>query len=110
MTALSAEIIPREIYPSAVAWRSSVWQGASIAGPALGGILYGFSGAALAYAVVVALFIGALVALTLVTYESPPVENTADPPEAGSREPSGNAASERRPLPGHPSGNARTRR
>ena len=77
VTALSAEIIPREIYPSAVAWRSSVWQGASIAGPALGGVLYGFSGAALAYAVVVALFIGALVALTLVTYESPPVENTA---------------------------------
>src|SRR5262249_31309010 len=42
VTALSAELTPREIYSSAVAWRSSTWQGAAIAGPALGGMLYGF--------------------------------------------------------------------
>src|SRR5258708_6316380 len=62
VTALSAELIPREIYSGAVAWRSSVWQGAAIAGPALGGMLYGFSGPKLAYGVVVALFFGALAA------------------------------------------------
>src|ERR687883_448064 len=46
-TALGAEIVPRETYANAVAWRSSLWQFAAVVGPALGGVLYGFSGAAL---------------------------------------------------------------
>ena len=50
-TALGAEIVPRETYANAVAWRSSLWQFAAVVGPALGGVLYGFSGARLAYAV-----------------------------------------------------------
>ncbi len=50
-TALGAEIVPREIYVNAVAWRSSVWQFGAVVGPALGGVLYGFSGARLSYAV-----------------------------------------------------------
>jgi len=49
-TALGAEIVPRETYANAVAWRSSLWQFAAVLGPALGGLLYGFSGARLAYA------------------------------------------------------------
>ncbi|NUQ19940.1 MAG: MFS transporter [Gemmatimonadaceae bacterium] len=54
-TALGAEIVPRETYPNAVAWRSSLWQFAAVIGPALGGMLYGFSGARLSYAVEAAL-------------------------------------------------------
>ena len=73
VTALSAELIPREIYSSAVAWRSSTWQGAAIAGPALGGMLYGFSGPRLAYGVVVALFVGALAAFGAITHKSEPL-------------------------------------
>ncbi len=73
LTALSAEVIPREIYGSAVAWRSSVWQGAAIAGPALGGVLYGFSGPKLAYGVVVVLFALALGALLAITHKSAPL-------------------------------------
>src|SRR5436853_5011000 len=42
--ALGAELIPRDLYASAVAWRSSTWQTAAVAGPALGGLLYGFFG------------------------------------------------------------------
>jgi len=49
-TALGAEIVPRETYANAVAWRSSLWQFAAVLGPALGGLLYGFSGARAAYA------------------------------------------------------------
>jgi MFS family permease len=49
-TALGAEIVPRETYANAVAWRSSLWQFAAVMGPATGGLLYGFSGAASAYA------------------------------------------------------------
>ena len=44
-TALSAEIVPRETYVNAVAWRASLWQLAAVVGPAMGGMLYGFSGA-----------------------------------------------------------------
>jgi MFS family permease len=73
VTALSAELIPREIYSGAVAWRSSVWQGAAIAGPALGGMLYGFSGPKLAYAIVVALFAVALAALAAIRHKSEPL-------------------------------------
>src|SRR5918911_1524855 len=54
-TALGAEIVPRETYTNAVAWRSSLWQFAAVVGPALGGVLYGFSGARLAYTVEAAL-------------------------------------------------------
>ena len=48
-TALGAEIVPRETYTNAITWRSSLWQFAAVIGPALGGVLYGFSGARLAY-------------------------------------------------------------
>ncbi|HEX8851281.1 MAG TPA: MFS transporter, partial [Gemmatimonadaceae bacterium] len=54
-TALGAEIVPRETYANAVAWRSSLWQFAAVIGPALGGMLYGFSGARLSYAAEVVL-------------------------------------------------------
>ena len=72
LTALSAEVVPREIYSGAVAWRSSVWQGAAIAGPALGGMLYGFSGPKLAYGVVVALFAASLTALGAIVHTPEP--------------------------------------
>jgi MFS family permease len=39
-----AMIIPRENYPNSSTWNSSVWQTASILGPAVGGLLYGFAG------------------------------------------------------------------
>src|SRR5690349_24519888 len=54
-TALGAEIVPRETYTNAITWRSSLWQFAAVIGPAAGGILYGFSGARLAYTVETAL-------------------------------------------------------
>jgi MFS family permease len=50
-TALGAEIVPRETYTNAITWRSSLWQFAAVVGPAAGGIIYGFSGARLAYIV-----------------------------------------------------------
>ena len=49
-TALGAEIVPRETYANAVAWRSSLWQFGAVVGPALGGLLYGFASARMAYA------------------------------------------------------------
>jgi MFS family permease len=51
--ALSAAVVPRELYPNAVAWRTSAWHLAAVAGPAIGGLLYGFAGPAAAYGAVI---------------------------------------------------------
>ncbi len=41
---LMAMIIPRKHYANSATWNSSAWQTASIIGPAIGGLLYGFAG------------------------------------------------------------------
>jgi MFS family permease len=38
MSSLLPQIVPRELYPNAAAWESSMWQVATIAGPAIGGL------------------------------------------------------------------------
>jgi MFS family permease len=54
-SALGAELVPRELYPNAVTWRSSAWQLAEVVGPAIGGLVYGFGSASAAYGVDAAL-------------------------------------------------------
>jgi MFS family permease len=71
-TALGAEIVPREIYVNAVAWRSSVWQFGAVAGPALGGVLYGFSGARLSYVVETVLCAAGWLLYVLIDYTHSP--------------------------------------
>jgi MFS family permease len=66
--AMSAEIIPRSMYENAIAWRSSTWQTAAVIGPAVGGLLYGFSGPVAAYAVDGAVMLFAVVGFMLVRY------------------------------------------
>ena len=66
--ALSAEIIPRSMYQNAIAWRSSTWQTASVIGPAIGGLLYGFAGAVVSYAVAALLMLVALAAFLMMRY------------------------------------------
>jgi MFS family permease len=78
-SALSAEVVPRELYANAIAWRSSTWQFAAILGPALGGLVYGFSGAAVAYAGVTVLMALALGTLWLVTHNAMPASATTLP-------------------------------
>ncbi|MGZ4809874.1 MAG: MFS transporter [Thermoanaerobaculia bacterium] len=68
-TALSADVVPRELYANAVTWRSSTWQFSAIAGPAIGGLLYGFSGITAAYATVAVLMAIAVVVLLFVAIE-----------------------------------------
>jgi MFS family permease len=40
---LVVNLVPREDFANAITWNSSAWQIASIAGPAVGGLLYGIS-------------------------------------------------------------------
>ena len=67
--ALGAELISRDIYENAIAWRSSCWQTAAVIGPAMGGLLYGFSGALASYSVDAVLMILALIGFLLLRYE-----------------------------------------
>jgi MFS family permease len=78
-TALGAEIVPREIYVNAVAWRSSVWQFGAVVGPALGGVLYGFSGPRLSYVVETVLCAAGWLLYVLIDYTHRP-----RPPREGS--------------------------
>jgi MFS family permease len=60
--ALLPNLVPREEWGSAIAWGSSVWQTATIIGPALGGLLYAvgetavFGAAVLSFAATAVLF------------------------------------------------------
>jgi MFS family permease len=53
--ALGTMIVPASLYANAATWRSSIWQFASVLGPAIGGLLFAFVGALTTYAVVLAL-------------------------------------------------------
>lgn len=74
-TALSAELIPRDQFANAVAWRSSIWQFAAVVGPAAGGLLYGFAGPTAAYATDAVLMAISGVAIALIAHASAAPEN-----------------------------------
>ena len=78
--ALSAEVVPREMYPNAVAWRTSVWHLAAVAGPAAGGLIYGLSGPAVAYGVVIAVMALSLAVIVTVTHRVKPATGGDDLP------------------------------
>jgi len=67
-TALSAEVVPRPLYPNAVTWRSSSWQLAAVLGPALGGLIYGFGSVTAAYVVDASLMLTALAAIARIRH------------------------------------------
>jgi MFS family permease len=62
-TALAAELVPRELYANASAWRTSSFQIAAVTGPAIGGLLYAVGGPTAAYTVDVVLMLTALVVM-----------------------------------------------
>jgi len=60
------QLIPRDLYTNAVTWNSTIWEGASVAGPALGGLLIDLVGLNTTYMVDVLLVIGGVVSYALV--------------------------------------------
>ncbi len=67
--ALLPQLVPEEHFPNAVAWNASVFQGATIIGPAVGGLLYGFfKGPGLVYS----LAVSAAIVATLLTIRIKP--------------------------------------
>jgi MFS family permease len=69
--ALSAELVPRELFANAITWRSGSWQLASVIGPAVGGVLYAVGGTRLAYGVDAALMVLATGLLITIRHRSP---------------------------------------
>jgi MFS family permease len=82
--ALSAEVIPRELYPRAIAWRTSTWHLAAVVGPAAGGLLYGFAGPAAAYGAVVGVMSLSLAAISSVSHRVKPAPPEEEVPLAES--------------------------
>lgn len=78
--ALSAEVVPRELYPNAVAWRTSSWHLAAVVGPAAGGLLYGIAGAKMAYGAVIVMMVLSLVAILAVSPRPRPAPSGEEMP------------------------------
>jgi MFS family permease len=65
LSALAPNLVPKAILPTAIALSSIAWQAGTIAGPAIGGVLYGVA-PALPYAVATALLAVTLVAFGMI--------------------------------------------
>ena len=76
--ALGAEIVDRSLYANAVAWRSSTWQTAAVVGPALGGLIYGFTSPRVAYVADAIMMAIAVLTFSLITYATRPVANETE--------------------------------
>jgi len=67
------QLVPRELFPNAVTINSTTWEVGSIAGPAVGGFLYGLFGVTVAYTADAALMIiGLLFLLNVASKPLPP--------------------------------------
>lgn len=66
------QLVPREIYSNAVTWNSTLWETATIGGPALGGFLYGFLGITAAYLTDALLMVTGLILATGITNKQLP--------------------------------------
>jgi MFS family permease len=71
--ALLPQLVPEEHFPSAVAWASTIFQGAAILGPALGGIIYAFfRGPAAVYVLAVLMAIAAIICTLQINTQAKP--------------------------------------
>ena len=73
-TALGQMLVTKALLPRAIAWNSLAWQGGSIIGPALGGLLVGIS-AGLSYSVTTCLYVVAAGAVLLIRGNTQPIVN-----------------------------------
>lgn len=73
---LMPQLLPdKSYYANAVSWNTTTWQGASVAGPAIGGLVYSFAGVTAAYGVDLLLILLALVLFALI--KAKPLPETA---------------------------------
>jgi MFS family permease len=73
--ALLGQIIPKELYPNAISWNTSTWQVGAVAGPAIGGMIYGYIGVTASYTSVVVMAFIAIVLISLISKKPIPEIN-----------------------------------
>jgi len=66
------QLIDRELYQNAIVWNSTLWEGAAVGGPIIGGLAYGFFGITVAYSADVILVVAGFVCLLLIPNRSLP--------------------------------------
>lgn len=54
------QLVDRSLYQNAITWNSTIWEGASVGGPMIGGLIYGFFGITAAYTMDAVLVLAAL--------------------------------------------------
>jgi MFS family permease len=75
---LMPQLVPAEHFPNAVAWNSAIFQAATILGPAIGGVIYGWSGKAqTVYASSTVMYLGAATAVALMKVRTGRMEHRA---------------------------------
>jgi MFS family permease len=80
MVAFMPQLIPREHYPRAVIWNSSTFQVAAVVGPAMGGLIYGYTNVTTAYIVVVSLLVlSFFILLTQIKHKPIPQQIEGEP-------------------------------
>jgi MFS family permease len=72
-SALVGEVVPRHLYPNAATWRSSTWQAGTVAGPALGGVLFAAFGPRWTLGINLAFGIVAVGAMLMIRHQPTPV-------------------------------------
>ena len=86
---IMAQIIPKEHYGNSSTWNSGSWQTASILGPAVGGLLYGYYGVTVCFITILSLIMVALLIVIFFMHNKPPQyipkENIYDSLAAGIR-------------------------
>lgn len=68
-------VAAKQLYANAITWSTTTWQAASLAGPALGGLVYGFWGVGAAYTVDAVLVLFSLLFFSMIASRPLP-ENT----------------------------------
>lgn len=69
---LVAQIIPRDVFQSAITWSSSAWQLGAVLGPAIGGILLGKKGITVTFFFIITFLCIAIFALSMI--EKKPIQ------------------------------------
>jgi len=55
------QLVDRSLYQNAITWNSTIWEGAAVGGPMIGGLIYGFYGITAAYTTDALLVLAALI-------------------------------------------------
>lgn len=76
-SSLLPKVVPRSDFANAVAWNSTLWQIATVGGPALGGVLYGAFGPGVVYAATAGLALVSALAASKISVRDARAERSA---------------------------------